>query len=210
MGWQKGVSLICFDSFWNKSEENGANRNKSEENGASRNKSGHSWKQGAQIGTNREKTGKSEQIGTNREKTEQIGTNRVLKTRSANWNESGENGEIGTNRDDPLLPTPKRGLWFNLMENGPKAPHGERWPKNRKSPTARMGEKNGPNLAKTWENDPKSHFLPFLFLFPLFPHFRLSARFPFYTRPLDSQVFNSSGIDFTITAQQMGPMLKHR
>ena len=37
--------------------------NKSEENGANQNKSGHCRKQGAQIGTNRKKTGKSEQIG---------------------------------------------------------------------------------------------------------------------------------------------------
>ena len=48
-GRQKGVSLICS--------------NRSEEIGANRNKSGYSRKQGAQIRTNRKKTGKSEQIG---------------------------------------------------------------------------------------------------------------------------------------------------
>ena len=42
-GWQNGVSLIC--------------------NGANRNKSGYSRKEGARIGTNRKKRGKSEQFG---------------------------------------------------------------------------------------------------------------------------------------------------
>ena len=50
-GLQKGVSLICFDS-----------ENKSAEIRAKRNKSVYFPNQGAQIGTHRKKTGKSEQI----------------------------------------------------------------------------------------------------------------------------------------------------
>ena len=50
---------------------------------------------------------KSEQIGRKRSKSEQIRTNRgIPETRIANRNKSEENGEIGTNRGDPLLPTP--------------------------------------------------------------------------------------------------------
>ena len=50
----------------------------------------------------------SEHIGINRSKLEHFGA--FPKTRSANRNKSEENGEIGTNRGDPLLPTPKWGL----------------------------------------------------------------------------------------------------
>ena len=80
---QKGVSLICSDLFWkqigNKSEENGGNGNKSEQIGA------FPKRPGAQIGTDRKKTRKSEQIGTN--------------------------------RGNPLLPTPNWGLRFFSTPN---------------------------------------------------------------------------------------------
>ena len=57
---------------------------------------------------------KSEQIGRKRSKSEQIESIGVfLKTGSANRNKSEENGEIGTNWANPLLPTPNWGLrWF--------------------------------------------------------------------------------------------------
>ena len=60
------------------------------------------------------KSEKSELIGAKRNKSEQI-----PKTRSANRNKSEEIREIGTNRGDPLLPTPKWGLQHMLLVQTP-------------------------------------------------------------------------------------------
>ena len=54
---------------------------------------------------------KSEQIGSKPSKSEQIGV--FPKTRDANRNKTGKSEQIGTNRADPLLPTPNRGLRTN-------------------------------------------------------------------------------------------------
>ena len=50
------------------------------------------------------------------------------------------------------------------MENGPKSKNGKNWPKNRKGPSARSGEK----MVQKWrKKKPKSHF--FAIFVPFFP-----------------------------------------
>ena len=78
---------------------------------------------------------------------------------------------------------------------------GRNWPKNRKWPLGPKWGKNGPEMAKKWKNDPEFHFFspflghffpisgrgPFSIFWPIFPHFWILARFPFYIRRPDSQ-----------------------
>ena len=66
---------------------------------------------------------KSEQIGRKRNKSEQIGV--FPKTRSANRNKTGKSEQIGRNRGDPFLPTPKWGLRIYLMPKGAMQIHEE-------------------------------------------------------------------------------------
>ena len=66
-------------------------RNTSEENGANRNKSVYSRKQGAQIGTDRMKTGKSEQIGVIPFCRPQIGRSERKRLPTTNMQKCGEN-----------------------------------------------------------------------------------------------------------------------
>ena len=92
--------------------------------------------------------------------------------------------------------------WYR-MENRPKSENGKKWPKNRKWPSARNGGKMAQKWRKKRKMTPISHFSPFLGHFfpisgrgpfsifrPIFSHFRISARFPFYTRRSDSQHMN--------------------
>ena len=65
--------------------------------------------------------------------------------------------------------------WYR-MENGLQSKNGKNWPKNRKWPSARYGEK----MVQKWREK-------FLFFGRFFSHFWISARFPFYTRRPDSQ-----------------------
>ena len=79
---------------------------------------------------------------------------------------------------------------------------GKNWPKNRKWPSARNGEKMVQKWRKNGIWGHFSIFSPFLGRFfpisgrgpfsifrPISSHFRISARFPFYTRRPDSQGF---------------------
>ena len=76
------------------------------------------------------------------------------------------------------------------------------WPKKKMALGPKWG-KNGPKIAKKLKNGPKSHFFaifgPFFphfgpraifYFWPIFSHFRISARFSFYARRPDSQ-FNT-------------------
>ena len=113
---------------------------------------------------------------------------------------------------------PFRGVMFSLEGGGVEVPilflwaqppgiewktgrnpkMGKNWPKNRKWPSARNGEK----MAQKWrKNGIWGHFSifspflghffpisgrgPFSIFWPIFSHFWISARFPFYTRRPD-------------------------
>ena len=83
-------------------------------------------------------------------------------------------------------------------KTGRNAKMGKNWPKKENGPRPEMGKKNGPKMAKKWKNDPKSHYFAIFgpcfphfgpraifFFWPIFAHFCISARFPFYTRLRD-------------------------
>ena len=88
--------------------------------------------------------------------------------------------------------------WYR-MENGPKSKNGKKLAKNRKWPSAQNGEKMAQKWRKNRKITPNPIFLPFLghffpisgrgpfsIFWPIFSHFWISARFPFYTRRPDS------------------------
>ena len=81
---------------------------------------------------------------------------------------------------------PKMGKNWAKKENGPRPEMGEKWPKN--------GEEieklpQFPFFRHFWAIFfPTSGRWPFSIFWPIFSHFWISARFPFYTRRPDSQL----------------------
>ena len=86
-----------------------------------------------------------------------------------------------------------KAAWYG-MDNRPKAENGKNMAPAKKS------KENGPRPEMGENNDPTSHYSPIscasfspfwavghLFFGPVFSLFRLSAHFPFYARPPESQ-----------------------
>ena len=116
-------------------------------------------------------------------------------------------GRLGRGTQDARNFWEKLGLRLRVTppgiewKTGQNPKMGKNWPKNRKGPSAR-GEKMAQKWRKNRKMTPNPIFSPFLghffpisgrgpfsIFWPIFSHFWILARFPFYTRRPDSQAF---------------------